>query len=224
MSITRIQHGKVSLALHTLRGAATPGGSAGRSLLLLHGLGERSPKQLPAELADWPGPVHALDFTGHGESTLPGGGGYTAEILMGDADAALAYLGSATIWGRGLGAYIALLVAGGRPAEVRGAVLGDGPGLAGGNPDARPTGIALPAPAAAAPPPDPYAVVELSRDVRPPDYATMFAGQALRLSGLAEPIAVCAADRPSWLEAVIGERGVQVRTLEAALATFARVQ
>ena len=51
---------------------------------------------------------------------------------MGDADAALAELGEVTLLGRGLGAWIALLAAGARPREVRGAILADGPGLAGG--------------------------------------------------------------------------------------------
>ena len=51
---------------------------------------------------------------------------------MGDADVALAHLGAATVLGRGLGAYVALLIAGARPHLVRGAVLCDGPGLAGG--------------------------------------------------------------------------------------------
>ena len=51
---------------------------------------------------------------------------------MADADAALAHLGPATVYGRGLGAYVALLIAGARPDLVRGAVLDDGPGLVGG--------------------------------------------------------------------------------------------
>ena len=53
----------------------------GRPLLLLHGLGERSPTAVPDHLAAWPGPVWALDFTGHGASSVPRGGGYTAEML-----------------------------------------------------------------------------------------------------------------------------------------------
>src|SRR5439155_14846169 len=116
---TLLRHSKVDLALHELR----PGRSAGRPLLLLHGLGERSPVAPPAGTDGWPGPVVALDFTGHGESTVPAGGGYTPEQLMADADIALAHLGPSTVVGRGLGAYVALLVAGARPAVVRGAVL-----------------------------------------------------------------------------------------------------
>ena len=122
----RLRHSKIELALHRLRDGN------GRPLLLLHGLGERSPAAPPAILAPWPGPVFALDFTGHGESTVPRGGGYTSECLMGDADTAISELGEVTLHGRGLGAWVALLAAGARPREVRGAILADGPGLAGG--------------------------------------------------------------------------------------------
>ena len=38
----------------------------------------------------------ALDFTGHGQSTIPAGGGYNAEILLADADIALAALAGET--------------------------------------------------------------------------------------------------------------------------------
>ena len=46
------------------------------------------------------------------QSTVPVGGGYTAEVLMADADTAVAHLGPSTIVGRGLGGYIAVLLAG----------------------------------------------------------------------------------------------------------------
>src|SRR5262245_32807457 len=97
-----LQHNRIRLALHALRAGA------GRPLLLLHGLGERAPAHAPDEYAGWTGPVYALDFTGHGQSNVPAGGGYTCELLMADADAALARLGKATVVGRGLGAYVAL--------------------------------------------------------------------------------------------------------------------
>jgi pimeloyl-ACP methyl ester carboxylesterase len=193
---TRLRHARIELALHELRSGA------GRALLLLHGLGERSPSAVPAHAAAWPGPVYALDFTGHGASACSVGGGYTAEVLMGDADTALRQLGCATLLGRGLGAYIALLLAGARPAQVRGAVLADGLGIAGGGAEAATPSLVYPNPAAVAPP-DPFALVELSRDVRPPDYATAFARQANELSGLERPITVSCAERPDWLEAVL---------------------
>lgn len=215
MSTTQLRHNAVSLALHELRGGT------GRTLLLLHGLGEATPAVVPAWADSWPGPVCGLDFTGHGASSVPVGGGYSCEVLMGDADAALAHLGPCTVAGRGLGGYVALLIAGARPSLVEGAVIGDGPGLAGGGTglhsavilDLRPD---LPAP------PDPWALAELSRDLRPADYASSFARQATQLSARPEPIAVCARWRPPWLEAVVAEPGVvTVASLEAAVALYA---
>ena len=100
-----VRHSRIELALHRLRDGD------GRPLLHLHGLGERSPEAMPDHLAGWPGPVWALDFTGHGASSVPVGGGYFCELLMADVDAALAHLGPATLYGRGLGAYVALLTA-----------------------------------------------------------------------------------------------------------------
>ena len=87
---------------------------------------------MPSVFDPWPGPVWGLDFTGHGRSTVPTGGGYTAEILLADADAALAHIGEATVVGRGLGAWIALLLIGARPDRAVGVVLADGPGFIGG--------------------------------------------------------------------------------------------
>ena len=210
-----LRHNRIELALHALR----PG--QGRPLLLLHGLGERSPATAPEALATWPGPLYALDFTGHGASTVPSGGGYTCELLMADADAALARLGEATVLGRGLGAYVALLIAGGRPTQVRGAILCDGPGLAGGGPGSASAWIPFvdrdqPAP------PDPFALVELATDIRPPDYASIFARQAAQFSGLARPISVCACERPDWLVAVVNELGVELSNLRQALDAYAR--
>ena len=220
-TVTMLRHGKVELALHHLRDATAGGG---RPLLILHGLGESSPHTCPRWADSWSGPVAALDFTGHGQSTVPRGGGYTAELLLGDADAALNSLTegdptrSITVAGRGLGAYIALQLAGGRAAQVHGAVLVDGPGLAGG-----PTGptsqsfFSLPASDAV---PDPYALVELGRDLRPPDYATLFVRLALAGSQLDEPIAVASVFRPEWLDAVAREHGVMQASLAEALAAY----
>ena len=210
-----LRHVRVELALHQLSGGE------GRPLLLLHGLGERSPESVPQWAAAWPGPVHALDFTGHGDSTVPSGGGYTAEVLMGDADAALGHLGPATVLGRGLGAYIALLIAGARPELVRGAVLTDGPGLAGGGPvPGSPNVLRLDRKAPV--PPDPFALAELSRDVRPPDYASAFVFQAVNRSDLAEPIAVSGHSRPEWLRAVVDSPGVRVLPIDEALQLYWR--
>jgi pimeloyl-ACP methyl ester carboxylesterase len=212
----RIRHGKVCLALHTLRAGE------GRPLLQLVGLGEPTPACVPTAAEAWPGPVLSLDLTGHGASTVPRGGGYTAEILMADVDAVLAEIGPSTVLGRGIGGYVALLIAGGRPALVRGAVLTDGPGLVGGG--IRPGSACVPhlAPSTMRPP-DPFALFELSRDPRPPDYAIQFVRLANEWSGLDHPIAVCALERPEWLVAAVGQPGVLDTTVDAALAYFAGV-
>ena len=152
-------------------------------------------------------------------STIPLGGGYTAEVLLADADAALRALGQATVLGRGLGAYVALLLAGARPDLVCGAILSDGPGiLGGGNGPGSPLVSAVDADALR--PPDPFALVELARDLRPPDYATSFARLATQSSPLEQPIAVAAVNRPEWLEAVCREPGVVALPLSDALALY----
>jgi len=213
--VTRLlAHANVKLALHPLRGGN------GRALLILHGLGERSPRSVSPDLEAWPGPIHALDFTGHGDSTVPVAGGYTAELLMADADAALSHLDCASVLGYGVGAYVALLLAGARAGQVRGAILCDGPGLAGGGeeptPPRRPQRVEDTPDA-----PDPYALLELSRDVRPPEYALRFAGLAVRASGLERPVLVCARERPPWLAAVVADVPGAEASLEEALAVCA---
>jgi pimeloyl-ACP methyl ester carboxylesterase len=228
--VETIRHGKIDLALHHLRPRSAAPATEAQWLLILHGLGEESPGTVPAWVASWPGPIAALDFTGHGRSTVPRGGGYTAELLLADADAALAALtrgqnsggegpGMITVVGRGLGAYIALQLAGARAGHIQGAILLDGPGLAGG-----PTGptsqsfFSLPDHGTV---PDPYALVELGRDLRPPDYATSFVRLAVAGSTLDEPIAVSSIFRPEWLEAVANEQGVMQVGLVEALVAYA---
>ncbi|MFT4865657.1 MAG: pimeloyl-ACP methyl ester carboxylesterase [Ilumatobacter sp.] len=222
MSITTVRHNKIDLALHHLRDAID---ETTRPLLLLHGLGEHTPAKVPEWVASWQGAIVGLDFTGHGKSTIPSGGGYTAELLLGDADAALAALveqspdGMITVFGRGLGAYIGLQLAGARSSQVHGAIMLDGPGLAGG-----PTGptsqsfFSLPPSNTI---PDPYALVELGRDLRPPDYVRSFVQLAIAGSKLDEPVAVCTIFRPEWLAAVADERGVMDVPLAEALEAFA---
>jgi pimeloyl-ACP methyl ester carboxylesterase len=209
-----LRHSRIELALHDLRAGE------GRPLIHLHGLGERSPASVPDPLVAWPGPIWALDFTGHGASTVPVGGGYFCELLMADVDTALAHLGEATLYGRGLGAYVALLTAGARPELVRGAILDDGPGLRGGGTEPT-TPYVLPEPLHTPGPPDPYALFELSHDVRPPDYATTYARQAATLSGLDLALAVCARVRPPWLAAVASEPGAREVDRAGAVALFA---
>lgn len=212
---TVVSHNRIELALHTL--ARDASGDC-HPLLLLHGLGEATPPAVP-DGVDWPGQVVGLDFTGHGRSTMPVGGGYTSEILVGDVDAVIEHLGApVTILGRGLGAYVAMVTAAARPDMVRGVVMADGPGLAGGgvNPGSR----ALVRPSDTAGPPDPYALLELSRDVRPADYARSFAGYAVEGSALEVPLWVATVVRPAWLDAIVGEPGVGEGSIARGLQTY----
>lgn len=208
-----LQHNRIKLALHTLRpGDGTP-------LLLLHGLGERSPDSVPSEFAGWSGPIHALDFTGHGASQVPVGGGYTCELLMADADTALLHLRRATVAGRGLGGYIAMLLAGARPEAMRGAIVLDGPGLAGGGTHAKNPYIPVVDTAQMAPP-DPYALADLATDARPPSYAVNFAMLADMRSELVHPISVCAFEQPEWLAGVMSALNLEKLTLQEALQRY----
>lgn len=209
-----IRHNRLRLALHKLKH-----GNA-RALLLLHGLGERSPIKLAPEYADWPGPVYALDFTGHGASDVPKGGGYSCEFLMADADAALAHLQCATIVGRGLGAYVGLLLAGARPLQVRGVILRDGPGLAGGGSSAKSPYIPVVDTRQPAPP-DPYAIADLSTDARPPAYACHYARLAMQYSGLTQPISLCIDEPADWLMEVANLLPVKKSSLIEALRGYA---
>lgn len=216
MSTVHLRHNHVVLALHQVRGGE------GRALLLLHGLGEDAAHVSTIDV-DWPGPVWALDFTGHGESTVPRGGGYSCEVLMADADIALRHLGEATLLGRGLGGYVAFLLAGARPDRVRGAVIVDGPGLAGGAVHATSNGEITSVGDRAGSTPDPWALIELSRDARPPNYAVTFV-RLTAASGIDEPIAVTCRVSPPWIEAIRAEPGVMTDiSVQDALDTYARI-
>ena len=215
-----LTHSAVKLALHTLR-VAQSGSSDAPNLLLLHGLGEHSPKHVPEQFNTWPGAIYALDFTGHGESTVPRGGGYTAELLMSDADIALAHIGNATIAGRGIGAYVAVLLAGGRPDLVRGTILLDGPGLAGGGSGSTSPFIVFPDMTQMTPP-DPFALAELSVDVRPPDYLVEFVRLAGQYSNLSRPFSISCEEKPDWLNAMLGQPGVETIELNEALSYYSQ--
>lgn len=216
--VLQIRHARVQLALHELR----PDTGVGHPLLLLHGLGECSPAEAPDLLAGWTGPIWALDFTGHGASSVPTGGGYTCEVLMADADAALATIGPCTIYGRGLGGYVGLLLAGARSDAVRGVIIDDGNGLRGGG--AEPGSLTLEGlgrgSAHANATPDPFAMIELASDIRPPDYAARFVRLAVEGSDLETPVAVVAVARPPWLAGLLGEYGVTEARIADAFRLF----
>jgi pimeloyl-ACP methyl ester carboxylesterase len=212
----KLTHGRITLALHELRAD-----DGGRTLLHLHALGLRSPDEVPLDLETWAGAIYALDFTGHGDSTSPKGGGYTPELLMGDVDAAINHIGGEVVLlGRGLGAYVALLASAARYDAVRGAILCDGPGLSGGGPAPGTPTLARVDPSAPVPP-DPFALAELSKDIRPPDYAVDFVRLILGHTNNPNPIAVCAKARPEWLTAVLDELGTAPVTISEALGLFA---
>ena len=124
-----LQHNKIAARAARAARAATAARCSSST-----GWPSAPPTTVPAHLAAWPGPVWGLDLSGHGASSVAAGGGYFCEVLMGDVDAAIAHLELVTIYGRGLGAYIGLLAAGGRAEQVQGTILADGPGLAGGGP------------------------------------------------------------------------------------------
>lgn len=201
-NVTYLHHLRINLALHEKRAGK------GRALLMLHGLGDSASGLMTPTEDVWPGPVYGLDFTGHGASTVPVGGGYTCEILLADADIAMNHIGEATLLGHGLGGYIALMLAGARPDRVLGAVIADGPGITGGN--SGPTSAHI-TPAVENPmrqAPDPIALLELTSDIRPPDYANAFARLAIQNSPIEDPITVCVRWQIPWLDAVISEPGV----------------
>lgn len=211
-----LRHNRMRLGLHRLRSASDP---SVRPLLLLHGLGERTPAHPPEAVAGWAGEVWGLDFTGHGRSDIPRGGGYTAEMLMADVDVALAHLGPSTVYGRGLGAYVALLIQGARPHDVRGAVLVDGPGIVGGG--VGPSAPRVTVAEVSTETPDCFALAELTVDVRPPDYAVDYLRLAVRYSGLGEPVTLSGRVRPPWMAALAELPGVRQMPVAEALADYA---
>ncbi len=187
-----LEHGGVRLALRELRNAPGP------VLLAVHALGGSSADWGDA-LAAWPGSAYALDLTGHGESAPLRGDGYYPELLAGDVDVAVAAVGATHLVGRGLGAYLALLVAGSRPAAIRGTLLLPGDGLDGGGDDVRFLDVAArfePFRQAHSQAknggPDPVLRI-LGSDIRPADYARTFGARAHALL-LAED----GTSRPPW--------------------------
>jgi pimeloyl-ACP methyl ester carboxylesterase len=191
----RIQHGRIGLELHQLADGRGP------ALLAFHELyGSSRDWQAPA--MRWPGPIYALDFSGHGASDHLRGGAYMPEMLLADADAALARIGNAAVVGRGLGAWVALLLGGARRDAIPAVLLLTGRGIAGGAPVptfAPDVFARYLAPGEGLPARVDKCVHVLEGDVRPADYAERFAAEARRLI-LCED----GNERPPWWEAVRG--------------------
>jgi pimeloyl-ACP methyl ester carboxylesterase len=210
-----LHHGRTALALHRRKTASGP------NLLLLHEL-YASSEIWGAEVDDWQGSVWALDFSGHGSSAWREGGVYFPEILAADADAALAEIGSVCLAGTGVGAYAALLLAGGRSESVSASLLLSGAGLegCGAEPPVDPApgsfarlvaaNRASTDPASATSDPR---VVLAAADARPPDYARSFAEHAGTIL-LAED----GTHRPPWWEEVRGADGVSTTATDLGLA------
>ena len=218
MKTILLEHVRSRLALHELQDGD------GQSLLILHGLGESSPTSVPSIAQVWQGPIFALDFTGHGQSSVPAGGGYTCEALMSDADAALAKIGSITILGYGLGGYVGLLLFGSRPSEVNGLAIMDGPGLdGGGGQPTSPKLLHVPDDELNGTSPDPWALAELSSDIRPPDYAEEHVRQIQALGSQDKAVAVCSLGRPEWLRAISNSPIVFETPAEQALEIFSAI-
>jgi pimeloyl-ACP methyl ester carboxylesterase len=187
-----LSHSRGSVALHELASGSGP------TLLCLHAVGGSS-----ADFRDvaWPGRVLALDFVGHGASSRLRGRAYLPEVIALDADTALMHAGTACVFGAGVGAYVALMLAGARPSRIPAALLVPGAGLDGGGelPDfagehdsfERWHDFAPELPGC-----DP-GVRRLERDIRPRDYARDFALGARRLL-LVEDGEL----RPPWWQAV----------------------
>jgi pimeloyl-ACP methyl ester carboxylesterase len=200
--VKRIVSGRSEVALHELRAGSGP------TLLALHALGGAA-QDFAALAAHWPGRVLALDLPGHGASAWTRGGSYTPELHAASADDALFEAGDAYLVGSGLGAYVALLLAGTRAPRVPAALLLPGRGLDGCGPAPRSdqalqiqSGEALRLLDAAAAQPRP-AFDPLLRacetDARPPDYARAFANAAQRLL-----FAEDGGAQPPWWEAARG--------------------
>ena len=225
-----LRRGRLSVQLHEL----SAGRSAGRPpLLLLHELGSSAAvwSDEAKEWKIWDGPVHALDFAGHGQSDRVAGRCYYPELFLIDADRALVAIGDrAYVAGAGVGAYVAMLLAGSRPDRVPAALLLPGRGLAcgGAAPDfeRRPESIEAwearirAAATAYEESTDPF-VATCAQDLRPNDYVSDFASAARRLL-FSEAVDSEAAEGGSleWWRTARGSSGG--RTAPASLATALR--
>jgi len=210
--VKRIASGRSEVALHELSSGAGP------TLLALHALGGSS-RDFAALAEHWPGRVLALDFAGHGDSDWARGGSYTPELHAADADTVLHESGEVCVAGAGLGAYVALLLAGVRPGLVRAALLLPGRGLEGGGPEphrerapeVRDVLQMLDASSARPRPAFDPMLRACETDPRPADYARAYADAARRLLLVEDGGA-----RPPWWEAARAAACAEVASTDAA--------
>ena len=215
-------HGRAAVELHTLKSAK------GRPLLLLHALGSNA-GAWPDAILDWSeGPVYAVDFAGHGQSGRLRGGAYYPEHFLADADLALEKLAEpCAVLGAGIGAYVALLLAGSRPDSVLGALLIDGAGLdgVGSQPDNELTfedvegfeSFIAEASMEFSVGTDPLAA-QCAGDMRPTEYAASFA-QAARPMLFSESVGLDRAAPAWWTAGYEANRGIAApKDLSAGLA------
>ena len=222
----RSVHGKIDLALHHLRPAPDADGrrhaAAAAPPRPRRGVADRG-----ALVRGRRGPGRSRRSTSRATvgSTMPHGGGYTAEILLADADAAL---GALTV--DDPDAARSRCSAGGSartspsssPAPGRRRCTAPssptGPGSPAGRRGRRRRASSRSRPTARTP--DPYALVELGRDLRPPDYAASFVRLALAGSPSTSRSPCTAMIRPEWLDAVANEHGVMDVPLAEALTAY----
>ena len=193
----------------------------GPALLHLHGSACVRRTTCRSTSSRGPVAIYALDFTGHGDSTSPKGGGYTPELLMGDVDAAINHIGDVRRSSDAASARTSRCSR--RPrattrCAARSCATGPACRVGARPPGRRPSSRVDPS---APVPPDPFALAELSKDVRPPDYAVDFVRLVLAHTQTPNPIAVCAKARPEWLTAVLDELGAAPVTIAEALRLFA---
>lgn len=189
-----LKHGRLTIQLLQLSQGDSP---ETPPLLLLHALGSSAAEwrsdwdRAGGEGTLWNGPVYALDFVGHGQSDHVTGRYYYPELFLVDADRALEEIGDrAYLVGAGIGAYVAMLLAGSRPDRIPAALLLSGRGLASGgvqpNFDHPPAGIdswqagIQRAARAYSESTDPF-VATCEQDIRPAEYASEFAAAARRV-------------------------------------------
>ena len=214
-----LRHGRVSLALHELRSGE------GDALLCLHAL-RGSAADWAEAAASWPGPVYALDFAGHGLSEWVAGEATPRSSSRETPTSPWRTSARAGVAGAGLGAYVALLVAGARPEHVPARAAPPRRGSRRPRRRARSGARAEPrlgAPARRAPPPgerpafDPF-TTRLEREFRPPDYAAAFAARASRLLLLDDGDA-----RPPWWQAAAQAAAAERIAARSAAEALARL-